>query len=43
MTRMMQKEPEERLGLLEFMDLEYYSIDDNVFETRVNDIVKADE
>lgn len=43
MTKMMQRDPDERLGLLEFMDLEYYSIDDNVFETRINEILKADE
>ena len=29
---MMTRDPDERIGLLEFMDLEYYSIDDSVFE-----------
>ena len=38
---MMTKEPDERLGLLSFMDLEYYSIDDSEFNAQVEVVVAA--
>ena len=36
---MLNKDPEQRLGLLEFMDLEYYSMDDADFDRRVDEVV----
>jgi len=41
MRKMMTKEPDERLGLLSFMDLEYYSIDDSEFNAQVEVVVAA--
>lgn len=38
---MLNKDPEQRLGLLEFMDLEYYSLDDSEFDRRVDEVVEA--
>ena len=38
---MLNKDPEQRLGLLEFMDLEYYSLDDAEFDRRVDEVVEA--
>ena len=36
---MLNKDPEQRLGLLEFMDLEYYRLDDAEFDRRVDEVV----
>lgn len=38
---MLNRDPEQRLGLLAFMDLEYYSIDDAEFDRRVAEVVQA--
>ena len=38
---MLNRDPEQRLGLLAFMDLEYYSIDDAEFDRRVAEVVTA--
>jgi len=38
---MLQRNPEERLGLLEFMDLDYYSMDDQEFQKGVDEVVAA--
>ena len=38
---MLNRDPEQRLGLLAFMDMEYYSIDDAEFDRRVSEVVQA--
>jgi len=38
---MLNKDPEQRLGLLEFMDLDYYSLDDGDFDRQVDEVVQA--
>lgn len=34
--KMLEKDPETRIGLLEFMDLPYYSIDDAVLQREID-------
>lgn len=40
MTRkMLQRDPDARLGLLEFMDMEYYSYDNAEIERQIAEVV----
>jgi len=40
-SRMLEKDPEARMGLLEFMDLPYYSMNDDEMEGHVSEVVEA--
>lgn len=39
--KMLEKDPEQRIGLLEFMALPYYSIDDRVLQREIDEVTEA--
>ena len=41
MRAMLTKDPEERIGLLQFMDLPYYSMEDNELERHIEEVKNA--
>jgi len=36
---MLEKDPEQRIGLLQFMDLPYYSMEDNELQRHIDEVV----